>query len=67
MKGILWKKTPSESFFFSEKNIKLADNIQRWNWFAFFLPEFFVICNRIKYRGYIYLGLLSLDFLSFWE
>lgn len=48
-----------------KKNIKLADNIQRWNWFAFFLPEFFVICNRIKYRGYIYLGLLSLDFLSF--
>ena len=59
------KKHKAKVFFSVKKNIKLADNIQRWNWFAFFLPEFFVICNRIKYRGYIYLGLLSLDFLSF--
>lgn len=38
--------------------------VQRWNVIAFLLPEFFVICNRIKYRIPIYLGLCILNFFA---
>lgn len=55
------KNNKVKLFFSLKKDKKLMKGVQRWNVIAFLLPEFFVICNRIKYRIPIYLGLCILN------
>ena len=55
------KNNKVKLFFSLKKDKELIKGVQRWNVIAFLLPEFFVICNRIKYRIPIYLGLCILN------
>lgn len=55
------KNNKVKLFFSLKKDKELMKGVQRWNVIAFLLPEFFVICNRIKYRIPIYLGLCILN------
>ena len=32
------------------KDSIIPDRVQRWSWTAFWLPEFYIICQQIKYR-----------------
>lgn len=58
------KNNKVKLFFSLKKDKELMKDVQRWNVIAFLLPEFFVICNRIKYRIPIYFCLCVLNFFG---
>ena len=49
------------------KDSNIPDEVQQWSWTAFFLPEFYLICQQIKYRLVAFLiiiGILGTMYLA---
>lgn len=42
------------------KDTILPESVQRWSWSAFWLPEFYLICQQIKYRVVFFFIVIAL-------
>ncbi|MBO7419100.1 MAG: hypothetical protein J6U14_09245 [Bacteroidaceae bacterium] len=41
------------------KDSNIPDSVQRWSWSAFWLPEFYLICQQIKYRVVAFFAIVA--------